>query len=460
LHRRDHPWYIPAAKRKVIDGFEEFLPMRELKNAVDYFPYIGHELGKFRGKKGKEGPLWQSVIGDLFADKHITDIDDEVHLLGDDGAPLFKEVIVKSIKAHRNIAADNTAVELIVPRHRSLYDYLIGMPVHSRLINRDVMLLAGNNLFVARYDVVLRKYGAVMFLREDAILKRKGRPKVYLTIKRYLQEVFPAYLQREMFQGGKDKYKKDIIIYAGQERNPVTKKRAGGRTKTGHLRQLSPIFFSKFKYLTKKSPTRLYVTPVNLSFSKYPDAPYLVHPSLKKGISKGIRYLRQQNLVTKSYPGWAMRHPEAKLDVIVNYGKPELFQGENFKSGKDILEYTESVKNKIGRLETIFPCTLIFRSMDEDADISIAELEQRARRLYDRYEKLGISLDRVSAKAGTMLPAKELAELAVATLNSNPPLYIREQNTREFLKVKSGRLYSTDASLQRWYANNIRHLDP
>ena len=73
-----------------------------------------------------------------------------------------------------------------------------------------------------------------------------------------------------------------------------TKKRKGGRTKSGKLRNLSPIFFDKLKALSKESPVKLYVTAMNISFSKVPEAPYIVHPSKAKGLRKKLRYILEQ----------------------------------------------------------------------------------------------------------------------------------------------------------------------
>ena len=49
---------------------------------------------------------------------------------------------------------------------------------------------------------------------------------------------------------GENKIKRDFIIYPGQEKDPVTKIRNGGRTKSGKLRKLNPIFFEKFRAIT------------------------------------------------------------------------------------------------------------------------------------------------------------------------------------------------------------------
>jgi len=428
------------------------------KNPADYFPYIGHDLNR---RKLLKYPLWKNVIGSLFNEDHVTDHGDRIVIQGDRKVPLFNEVIVRGVLAQHRIAQDSFSVSAVVPRHRSLYDYGIGMPVHSTFINRQVMILAGSNLFVAAYDTMLRHFGAFMFLREDKVLKKKGYPQVFLSIERYLQEVFPAYLNYQMFEGvGKKKLKRDMIVYPEQEKNPVTKKRSGGRTKTGKIRDLSPIIFEKFRELTKESSTRLYVSPVNASFSKYPDATFIVHPVKHGGIVEDMRYLHEQEFVGSWYPKYAIKNPEAKLDVIVSYGKPELFCGEDFRSFHDVMKYTKSLKKRIGLLESPSPTTLLFRALGDETEMPYWKLETAAKRLFDHYAGLGINMEKVSDRPGVMTPVEQLAERAIVTLNSNAAYRIFGSKTDEFITSKSGRFISLDEKLQRWYANTIRHLDP
>ncbi len=434
--------------------------MMELENAVDYFPYIRHELNQEKLLKAK---MWRNVIGSLFDEANMTDAGDQVTIRGDENVQLFRNVTINGVREQRKIAHAPFSVGAIVPRHRSLYDYGIGMPVHNRLINSEVMLLAGSNLFVAAYDTMLRHYGAMMFLRQDTVLKRKGYPRAFLSIERYLQEVFPAYLNAQMFEGvGASKLKRDIIVYPGHEKNPVTKKRSGGRSKTGRLRDLSPLIFETFRNLARDNTTRLYITPVNVSFSKYPDATFIAHPTKHRGFGfiEGLRYMHEQIFVDTAYPRYAHAHPEAKLDVIVNYGKPEHYRGENLRSFRDIFNYTKALKEKIGRLESIFPSTLLFRAMGDHVERSFSDLENSAKRLYDHYGQSGINVTKISVGPGKMRPIREMAEEMTESLNSNPPYRIFGSQTKEFVACRAGRFTTRDKKLQDWYANSIRHLDP
>ncbi len=429
----------------------------ELKNPADYFPYITHELDQ---EKLVGSTLWKNVIGNQFDEENITDNGDEI-IVKSEETPLFNEVIVRGILDQRKIARDTFSVCTVVPRHRSLYDYGIGMPVHSRLINAEVMILAGSNLFVAPYDATLRHFGAFMFLREDSFLKRPGYPKVYLSITRYLKEVFPAYLNYQMFEGvGEKKLKRDMIVYAEQEKHPITKKRSGGRTKTGKLRELSPIIFDKLRQLTIESSTKLYISPASVSFSKYPDATFIVHPVKHGGIVNELRYVHEQNFVGSRYPHYSRKHPEAKLDVVVNYGKPELFNGEDYKSFRDLVRYTKDLKQKIGALDSIFPTVLLFRALGDKTEMPLHELSDECKRLYDHYIKMGIYVGKVSQSPGNLMNVREIVDRAVTLLNSNSAYLIYGLNTDIFINYQSGRFISLDPLLQEWYANTICHLDP
>jgi hypothetical protein len=368
--------------------------------------------------------------------------------------------VIKGIDPQLSIAKADDAVELVVPRHRSLFDYAVQQPVHNRLINPNVMFLAGHNLFIFTFGDFIRKYGAVMFLREDALIKKKGYPKAFLTQKRYINEVFPAYIKQEMFNGcGNNKIKTDMIIYAEQEKDPVTRKRSGGRTKTGKLRHISYIFFGKLKALTKESTTKLYVTPVNISYSKVPDAPYIVHPSRSKGIRKSLRYMLEQLFTYSYYPRYSHTHPEAKLEVVIHYGKPEILSQENFSCMRDLLRYTKRLKEKIGFLESIFPLSLLYHAMDNDSELSLAECEERMKKLFERYLSIGVDVEKVSDGKGKMMPAEEIVRKCVLTINSNPLFHVPHLKRNRFLSFSAGRVYSHDMKLQRWYGNTLHHLD-
>lgn len=432
--------------------------MLELLNPQDYFPYIGHEIDHQKMYKTK---IYNFIVGNLYDQKRIHKIDDNNILVnGDEASSLFSQIKITGISPHISIAEDENAVEVLLSRHRSLFDYLVHQPVHNRLINPNVMILAGNNLFIYKFDNFLRIYGAFMFLREDTYMKRPGLSKVFLSQKRYLDEVFPAYLKQQMIEGvGEKKLKMDMILYAEQEKNPVTKERQGGRTKTGKLRNLSPIFFNKFKSLVRESNIKFYITAVNISLSKVPEAPYIVHPTVSKGIFKKARYLIEQYFTMVSYPRFARKNPEAKLEAIIQYGKPELFPADNLDTVKDVIRYTHKVKEKIGLLESIFPLTFLYRAMDRDIELSLNELDERMRVLYQKYSSMKVGIEKISDTKGNMMQASEIIERSINTINTNPSYRVKEIKRNNFLSFKSGRIFSSDEKLQEWYANNLRHLD-
>jgi hypothetical protein len=436
----------------------------ELDKPEEYFPYVGHDLNQ-----GiiRNNVLYRHIVGSILDEENVRREGDHIAIKSPlrgsliRRGSLFRQVDVYGVKANRRIAEDPDAVEAIVPRHRTLYDYLLGMPIHHTFVNRELIILAGNNLFVAKFDPLLRFFGGFMFLREDTILERKGLPKVFLSAKRYLEEVFPAYMHQQMLDGiGPAGTKRDLILYAGQEKNPVTGKRSGGRTKTGRLRNLSPLFFERFKHVVKETSTRLYFVPQNISFSKCPDAPFVAHPVEHPGMVQNMRYVGEQSFVTRSYPRFAWTHPNAQLEAVVRYGEPELLTPGELQTTRDLIAYAHRLRDKIGRMETVFPTGLVCRALDNHRSAPIQRLEEACRRLYERYAESGVHLEKVSQREGEMMPATELVERSVRTLNCNPGMFIWGVRHDHLLTFRRGRLVSHDPKLQAWYANNLRHLDP
>ena len=439
-------------------------PGDELANVEDYFPYVGHDLDH---DEIRRSDLWHNVIGNLVDQRNTRKVADFTRLETPFRGSflrrglLFKRVDVHGLEPHRRIAADPNAVEALVPRHRSLYDYCLGMPMHHELVNPEVMVLAGSNLFVSKFDYMLRHFGGFMFLREDTVLSRRDLPKAFLSVKRYVDDVLPAYLRQQMVDGvGPNRVKRDLILYAGQEKNPATGKRGGGRSKSGRLRNLSPIFFDKFKQLAKGSSTALYVAPVNISFSKYPDAPFIAHPIEKQGLLQTMRYVGEQSFVMRSYPRFAQTHPNAQLEAVVRYGEPERLDPDALVSFRDLIAYGHDVRERIGRLESIFPAVLVYRAMDRSLNLPLAALDERVRRLYDHYGETDIDVEKVSTRPGAPMPIRELVDCCVRTLNRNPAMYIWGVRHDRIMTLRLGRVHSHDRRLQSWYANNIRHLDP
>ncbi|MBI4977787.1 MAG: hypothetical protein HZC28_09905 [Spirochaetes bacterium] len=434
--------------------------MKELEKIEDYFPYIGHNLDK-PGPLDTES-LRKPIIETLFDKSVYIAEKDRLEMTNPGPKGIFASAVVRGITAQKKIAADPDAVEAIVPRHRTLYDYSLHMPLHAHFVTKEVMLLAGHNLFVGSYAELLRNYGGIVFVRNDAFLTRKGYPKAFISQQHYFKDVFPAYLKQEMIVGAGEKHvKRDFIFYPGQEKDPITKVRNGGRTKSGLLRALNPVFFEIFSRITREdSRTKFYITPVCISFSKYPDAPYIVHPSKHKGILKMLRYLDEQKFVYTRYVNYSNKHPEAKVDAVVSYGEPKLFSGNDFKSTRELVNFVSSVQHDIGRLESIFPLNLLFRAMNGEPDVAVAELQTRAQKLFEHYASLGINVEKVADAQGNMKPVSELIESSLRTINSNPGFNIGGVKTDHFLSSTSGRLYSHDAKLQQWYINLTKHLDP
>lgn len=433
--------------------------MNENKNPADFFPYIGHEINHPEQYKQK---MYKLQVGSLYTNNQRQNVNEDRTVLKGDPNSFYQTVEINGLSEGRKIADNPRKVTVVTPRHKSLYDYLVGQPVHHELLNPEVMLLAGNNLFILKYDQILRYYGGMMILREDTWLKKKGLPKVYLTQKDYFNEVFPAYLRQEMIDGvpvdGK-KIRRDLIIYPEQEKHPVTGKRGGGRTKTGKMRNLSHLLFDKIKSVVRDTDTKLYITPANISYSKIPDMPYIVYPNTAKGLAKQLRYFLEQYTVYIAYAQYAQKHPEAKLDAVVNYGKPYEIHFDDFSSMRDLLKFSNDLKDKMGQLESIFPLKFLYRALDGSSESTVARLEENGKALFDLYCEKNIHVEKISDSQGNLRPIKELIDESLPLINANPNFHIKEIKRKPLLTFENGELKSHDTKIQSWYANLVKHLD-
>lgn len=399
------------------------------------------------------------IIEHIFDKKNVSPEGEAIRINGQNNHAVYAEILIKGAQPHMELAKDDSAVEVLMPRHRSLFDYSVGQPVHHRLINPHVTILAGDNLFVGQFNHFMRKFGAFKFLRKDATLKYPGLSPVSLSRTRYIDELLPEYLKYEMIDAkGLDKKRMDLMIYAEQEKHPITKKRGGGRSKTGKLRDLSHLFFDKFRSISRDSGVQLYIVPVNVGFSKVPEVPFIVDPPPQKGIMRAIRYALEQHFCFIAYPKFAIKNPKAKLSAIIKYGEPMPLE-TNFESMRDLLKYSNHIRDKIGKLESIFPVTLIYHAMKNQEELSLKTLEERMKKLIDKYQEQDIDVNPCIDQKGNLLPVKEMTEQALEHLNLNPAYLIKEAKNGKFLKLKGDQIISLHPAVQKWYYNNLVHLD-
>lgn len=420
----------------------------ELERPEQYFPYIQHTLDA-----GKDPlRLKENMIDRLFSRHQPGDRG----LVYDGHSMVYSRAVVRVPDLQHQIAADPDAVTVLVPRHRSLFDYAIHQPVHHDLVQPKIMIVVGHNLLVHRFDRSLRNFGGFMFLRDDAVLSRPGLPKVTLTKDRYLKEVFPAYLRDQMVERRGDRH--DLLVYLEYERDPKTGKSNAGRTKTGRLRRLNWSFLRVLHDVVEGSGVKLFLTPVNISFSKVPDVPFVVHPKRLKGVLKPLSYVHEQRFVFRHFPRYAERRPAAKIETTVTYGQPDEIGSLDFSSFRDIRAYATDLRRRIGLLETVYPGPLIFAAMDADAELPEATLAKRMQELFDRFRALDVDCGPVSDRGGNMLPFDEIFDAAAATMNNNPNFIILGPRTRRYLRKAGGRVLSADMSVQTWYRNSLAHL--
>lgn len=425
------------------------IEQQELSDPKDYFPYIEHTLDQ---PNPKAYIFRTRIYTGIFSREQKTD---EAWTFSGPSS-LFREMVIHNYQPHQAIAADPKAVEVVLPRHRSLYDYVINQPVHHDFINPRIIIVAGHNLFVNKFQHVLRHFGGFMFLRENTLLRRKGLQNAYLSKDTYLKSVFPAYMEDQVFCT--DKPKHDLLAYLEYEKDQQGRA-SSGRTKKGSLRPLNWSFIRVLHDLARNRGVDLYMAPCNIGFSKYPDAPYIVHPTSLKGNMQRLRYLLEQDFIFRRYTFFAKKHKEAKLDVTVNYGEPVRMADVSLQSFRDYKEFGDLLRRKISRLEPIFPLEFVYRALDDKTSMHMDALTESFKRLLEMYLERGIDVSRITDPSGDLLPPGELVESAVKTVNTNPNYGILNYDYRSLLCCTSRNIVSNDIKLQQWYIENIRHIE-
>ncbi|MBN1648751.1 MAG: hypothetical protein JW874_12025 [Spirochaetales bacterium] len=420
----------------------------EYDDPQSYFPYISHTLDQ-----GKDSlNLKRDLIGKLF---EKTERSGDFHSFSGT-SNLFSQVLVNYSNEHLEITKDPGAVQIIVARHKSLFDYIIHQPTHHDLINNRIIIVAGHNLFVHKFNDSLRYFGGFMFLRDDAVLKHKNLPNAFLTKSNYLKHVFPEYLKDQVFC--KSDKRHDMLVYLEYEKDRETGKSNSGRTKTGRLRELNWSFLKLLYELSQEQGIRLYLTPVNVSFSKIPDAPYVVHPTKMTGSFKNIRYLAEQGFVFQRYAKYCQKEKKAKLEIVVNYGKPDCFSDAKLGSFRDFRKFTEDFRKKIGELEVIYPLGFLFKALGDENELNRNRLHNNMDRVYEQMQKRNMILTLLCDRNGNLKNKEEIIESALEILNCNPNMFIMNYDPHHIVTYRNGDLHCHDNALKLWYNNVINHL--
>lgn len=421
----------------------------EYDDPKKYFPYITHRLDVGKDKL----KLLKNLIGKLFSKVEPGEGDNH-YLKG--SSRLFNNVTVKYSKKHAEITKDPNSVQIVVARHKSLFDFVIHQPTHHDLINRKIIIVAGSNLFVHKFNYSLRFFGGFMFLRDDVTLKHKGLPNAFLTKANYLKHVLPEYLKSQVFC--KDENQHDMLVYLEYEKDRVTGKSNSGRTKSGKLRDLNWSFLKLMHELANKQGIKLYITPVNVSLSKVPDVPYICHPTKLAGKWKNLRYLTETRFVFQRFADFTSKNVKRKVDIVVNYGEPECFSDMELETFRDFRKYSDELKSKIGDLEAIFPINLICLALGDDNSISLKQATVRMTKIYQKLKGMNIILDPVNDKEGNMRDPEEIIKEGLDILNRNPNMYISDFDPRHIMSYTDNTLHCNDAAVKTWYNNMLEHL--
>lgn len=457
------------------------------KEAEKYFPYITHKLDHEKFKKIKvvqradARSVYDFLIGDMFEKESEAGQDSKTFDGG--SSALFKSITVRGTEKLEEIVKNPKKVGVPSATHKSLSDTVIVPAVHYNMVNPEINVVVGDNLFIKvplfglNFDDMLRAVGGWVFLRKDRTLQMEGLPEVYLRNKDFMDYVLAPYLKKQMIEGVKAKrqngiediVRHDLIMFPESEKNPLTHKQDGGRSKNGYLREVSPIIPLLLYAIQEDSDVELFLEPVDVACSKYIDILFL-QPSSKIGkIGQKIppirrmKYALDLNYTFNRYPHAAENNPERKIDATITYGKaipiPKEKQ-EGMKSRYRIVKnLSEQVREEMSRSATIYPSAFIFRAMGNDWELAYSKLKERMNRLLEFYQEKGVNVSKISDEKGRLLPVKDMVEETAEHLNSNPFLFWHPIENWRILGLRHDGVVSYNRKIQNWYANNVRHLE-
>jgi hypothetical protein len=385
------------------------------------------------------------------------------------GGELFDTITIKGLENLVDVKNDPDSVLLECPRHRSLYDFVVAQPAHYFNINKDVMLASGDNLFVPYFGEKLRKFGAFMYMRKNRNVSRdhiKGK----IDISKYNSIYLPNFLNESMIKGSSRHLDEnqnpiiyDMILFPEYyEKNGVL---GSGRTKNGKLNNMSTLIPLLLYRSLKKSDSQkeIYIIPSNISLSSYPDTLFLDNNTLISKIKKPIKYISELNYIFNRYPKFSKSHQNGKLNATVHYGNPiklsdfsvRELSSKNFNSDS----LSSILRTEVGKLETIYPATILFRAMGNSKRKQISDLNISISELVEFYQSCNVDVSLITDKKGNVIPIDELINKAKNDVNSNPVMFMHPNSSRHVLDVSKNEVTSRNYNIHSWYANTIKHLE-
>tara|TARA_Y100000310_G_scaffold345618_1_gene467366 strand:- start:4002 stop:5507 length:1506 start_codon:yes stop_codon:yes gene_type:complete len=484
-----------------------------------YLGLISHEFDpefQISGKLFEHFPgrsIKEFLMGELFQDssleKSVEEEDKRVYF--SEKSCLFGRFEVEGISKYIELAKNLDTVISYFARHRDSGDYVGPQPFFANVVyrpldqyfealdhlveeisHRSLTIPGGDNLFVWRFKTILKKFETFMFLRPghvkifplskeeleeikqnvylvkyfidengteknigknnpknvnelEALLRGENNFVLLLNEKAYVPGVLPSFLEQHMFKGV-DGIKDDLMTFSEYVVDTDGKNKVG-RTKTGLLNDISPLFLRLFYRLQQKYKEKeVIIGPMNMSASIYPGAINFV------GESPSTSYKRDQLYFWYSYPHYAEKHPDAKIEATIRFGEP--ISLSEYRKDQIEGELTREIKKRIGLLETPYPAAMLFRAMGINREADYHALDEIIKPLIAHYQELGINVSKVTDSDGNPLSAEELAKEAARTLNCNP-----RRRFREILEPRALSVISNNLDLQKWYGNNLRHLD-
>lgn len=402
----------------------------KLSNPKDYFKFFKHNLDE-----GSDPlKIHENVVQNLFDD--FRSVDDVMTFTG------FNSVInsleVKLPKSYNSIKNDSDSVLVLYGDHKSILDSL-EQKINRELQNPNTFSISGLNLKIGKYGQSLAHNGAAFFMRDQEAWFRTGLlQSAYLSLQSFVLDVFPKYLEQEIFEKNFD-----MLVFAQYDSS------GAGRTKTGLKRDSNDWFIRKVYELSKKQNKKVYLGGVNVSYSKIIDAPFVVKPveGFLSWPRKLLRYRAEQSFIFEKYPKFAQSHPESKLDVSVNYTEP--FLVNDVASPKKFIR--NEFKEALGNAEVIYPIQLICQELSEKTDMSVSDLIDGVKKNIDYFKNLDVQVNLSDNSIENVIHD------TITLINSNPRFSFFDGRSK-FYDINAGRIYNLNDKLTTWYSNTIEHL--
>jgi glycerol-3-phosphate O-acyltransferase len=352
------------------------------------------EIARYiRGSHGESGRAARAKIEGYLEEMRTTQRYPLYRSLKHPLYPILRKIerVPEYIDVPRAAARGNNRV-IYASNHKSHTDYLVELLVLDEHGVRPPIIAAGINLFGGPLGLLHRHVTGAIPIRRNT-----KDPAYLLTLKAYVSELLRKH---------------DLFFYP-----------EGGRSYSGEIK--TPKTGLMHAALQAEHP-QLVVVPTAVAYDLVLEDHVLARQRVKRTQRPFSRELAEMVRYAVGY----------RSRAFVTFGKPIAVEIDA-ASRKEVLDFTHTVMDAIGRLYKVLPTAVIANAMRPS--ITRRELEARADAVIDTLRGHGANL---GVQSG--------AEAADAALE---PL-----ETRGILVVERGRVRVRDRNVLRYYARGLDHL--